>query len=83
MLEPLGFAVLGPRDGANASGITTVFHPKVAAGVLQKNLESEGVVVSLRHDGDGREYLRFSPHFYNTEEEIERVATILARVLAG
>ena len=56
--------------------------PRVSASVLQKKLESEGIVVSLRHDGDGREYLRFSPHFYNTEEELERVAALLETALA-
>ena len=82
VLEPLGFDLLGVRDGMHASGITTVFHPRVAASVLQKNLEAEGVVVSLRYDRDGREYLRFSPHFYNTQEEIERVAALLKVALA-
>lgn len=81
VLEPIGFKLLGVRDGMHASGITTVFHPMVAASILQKSLEAEGVVVSLRHDGDGREYLRFSPHFYNTEEEIQRVAELLERAL--
>jgi selenocysteine lyase/cysteine desulfurase len=39
------------------------------------------VVASLRHDAQGREYLRFSPHFYNTEAELARVAALLEDAL--
>ncbi len=77
LLQPLGFQVLGPITGIHASGITTVFHPEVQASRLFRDLEAANVVASLRHDREGREYLRFSPHFYNTEEELVRVASIL------
>jgi selenocysteine lyase/cysteine desulfurase len=46
-------------------------------------LEANGVVASLRHDRSGREYLRFSPHFYNTPEELLQVVEILSASLAG
>ena len=82
MLEPLGFKLLGVSNGPHASGITTVFHPAVPASVLHQALEAGGVVASLRHDASGREYLRFSPHFYNTEAELERVVVLLAGALA-
>ena len=36
------------------------------------------VVASLRYDREGRDYLRFSPHFYNTEAEIDRAVAVLA-----
>ena len=49
---------------------------------MEIQIVDEGVVVSLRYDRDGREYLRFSPHFYNTQEEIERVAALLKVALA-
>jgi selenocysteine lyase/cysteine desulfurase len=77
LLEPLGFKVVGPSQGVHASGITTVFHPEVPASKLFRSLEAANVVASLRHDREGREYLRFSPHFYNTEEELLRVAAVL------
>jgi cysteine desulfurase / selenocysteine lyase len=81
LLEPLGFRVLGPLTGVNASGITTVWHPAVAASKLFERLEASGVVASLRHDREGREFLRFSPHFYNTQDELERVAEVLREAL--
>ena len=67
--------------GPNASGITTVWHPKRPASALFQALEAGGVVASLRHDRSGREYLRFSPHFYNTEAELFRVAEVLRGAL--
>ncbi|MFA5137958.1 MAG: aminotransferase class V-fold PLP-dependent enzyme [Elusimicrobiota bacterium] len=38
---------------------------------LHKRLERKGVVVSLREFPSGKPWIRVSPHFYNTEEEIE------------
>ncbi|MEK0445577.1 MAG: hypothetical protein RLZZ399_898 [Verrucomicrobiota bacterium] len=80
-LQSLGFLISGPTQGLNASGITTAWHPRKLASELQRVLEAERVTVSLRHDRSGREYLRFSPHFYNTVEELDRVAAILRGVL--
>jgi selenocysteine lyase/cysteine desulfurase len=82
-LLPLGFEVLGPVDGPNASGITTVWHPDRTASALFQALEAGGVVASLRHDRAGREYLRFSPHFYNTEAELLRVVEVLRGALGA
>jgi cysteine desulfurase/selenocysteine lyase len=82
-LSVLGFEVMGAATGPNASGITTVWHPERSASVLFQVLESNGVVASLRHDRSGREYLRFSPHFYNTEEELRAVAEILRGALGA
>jgi cysteine desulfurase/selenocysteine lyase len=83
MLLPLGFEVVGPTHGPRASGITTVWHPRLPASALFKALEASGIVASLRHDRAGREYLRFSPHFYNTEEELRRVGEVLRGALAS
>ena len=75
-LEPLGFEILGPRDGANASGITTFRHPERDQAQLFAALERGGIIASLRHRA-GRDYLRFSPHLYNTEAELDRAVEIL------
>jgi len=79
-VEPLraaGFEFLGPVDGAAATGITTFSHPAREAAELFKALESAGVVASLRFDRGGRQYIRLSPHFYNTLDEMARVVEIL------
>ena len=81
LLEPLGFEVMGVRAGPNASGITTVSHPRAPASALMQALEAGGVIASLRHDAQGRDYLRFSPHFYNTVGELVQVASLLEDAL--
>ncbi|MEI6034078.1 MAG: hypothetical protein WCS65_07340 [Verrucomicrobiae bacterium] len=41
-----------------------------------------GIVASLRSLRDGSKWLRFSPHFYNTISEMEKVAVVLGRAAA-
>ncbi|HEX8313102.1 MAG TPA: aminotransferase class V-fold PLP-dependent enzyme, partial [Chthoniobacteraceae bacterium] len=81
LIEPLGFEVLGARSGPQATSITTFRHPRASSTELFAALEKAGVIASLRHDREGRDYLRFSPHFYNTEEEIARAVEALRAVL--
>ena len=76
-LGELGFEPLGPVVGPNASGILTVAHPRADAPKLFQTLQERGVSVSLRRDRANRAYLRWSPHFYNTEEELDRAVAIL------
>ncbi|MCB1227344.1 MAG: aminotransferase class V-fold PLP-dependent enzyme [Verrucomicrobiales bacterium] len=80
-LRPLGFVSIGPEEGPAASGITTVWRqpgtgPDVEA--LFPLLQESGIHPSLRHDRAGRPHLRFSPHFYNTVAEMDRVAEVIA-----
>lgn len=76
-LEPLGFQILGPTSGAAASSITTFRHPSASSAPLFAALEKANVIASLRHDREGRDYLRFSPHFYNTEAELDAAVDVL------
>ncbi len=82
-LEPLGFQILGPKEGANASSITTFRHATASSAVLFAALEKAHVVASLRHDREGRGYLRFSPHFYNTEAELDTAVAALRSSLGA
>ena len=72
-LRERGYEIHSPTEGASASGIITFRHPQRSAAALHATLEKAAVVCSLRHDREGRDYLRFSPHFYNTETELETV----------
>jgi selenocysteine lyase/cysteine desulfurase len=80
-LEPLGFRIHGVSEGPAASGITTFHHESRSATELFKKLEAAHVISSLRHDREGRDYIRVSPHYYNTEEEIDRVVEVLRGAL--
>jgi selenocysteine lyase/cysteine desulfurase len=48
-----------------------------ALAALHQKLAAAGVIASLRADRAGRRYLRFSPHFYNTDEELRRALELL------
>ena len=76
-LRARGYELHSPTEGASASGITTFRHEKRSLPELHAKLDQAGVVSSLRHDREGREYLRFSPHFYNTEAELDTVLSLL------
>lgn len=76
-LEPLGFTILGMKSGAAASSITTFRHATASSAALFSILEKAHVMASLRYDREGRDYVRFSPHFYNTEAEIDRAVEVL------
>jgi cysteine desulfurase/selenocysteine lyase len=78
-LEALGFQIIGPRAGTNAHAITTCQHPSADHAHLHGKLAEAGVVGSLRTDRAGQVYLRFSPHFYNTEAELDHVAEVLKK----
>ncbi len=80
-LDTLGFQILGPRSGPHASSITTFRHPTASSAALFAALEKAHVIASLRHDPAGRDYLRFSPHFYNTEAELDRAVEVLRAAL--
>ena len=79
-LQRMGFIILGPGGGPNASGIATVSRPETNMQALFDRLTSEHIVCSPRQDRQSRQYIRFSPHFYNTEAEVDRVLEVLATV---
>lgn len=76
-LRELDCEIHGPSEGANASSITTFSHTTTSMGHLFRACEAANIVVSLRHRRDGKEFIRVSPHFYNTHTEIERLLETL------
>lgn len=75
-LADLGFQVISSRRPGETSGIVAAVHPTHAAGALVKHLAQRDVVVAARL---GR--FRVSAHFYNSEEEIDRMLQGLAGCL--
>jgi len=73
-----GYTVLNPaQKPENAGSITSIFHPGKDLTPLHKKLADAGVIASLRTDRKGQNYIRFSPHFYNTNAELQRVMELL------
>ncbi len=74
-----GFKVIGfANRRSQKTGITTIaVESEEKAVALAKKLRDNRIDVSLRHTRAGISCLRLSPHFYNTEAEIDEVVKIL------
>ncbi len=77
-LAPLGFEFAPVPEGCLPSGIVTASHPTKDMAKIFDHLAANNAAVSNRHDRSGKAYLRFSPHFYNTEKEVDRIASLIA-----
>jgi cysteine desulfurase/selenocysteine lyase len=64
------FRILTPRS-VKQSGILSVC-PRTGVEELYRNMREAGIVVSLRNH-----CLRFSPHFYNSEEEVAQIIDVI------
>ena len=67
LAEEAGFEVTSPKNAEDRGGTITVGHPEAAA--ITKELIKREIIVDYR-PGAG---VRISPHFYNTDEELEIV----------
>ena len=83
-LRPLGYSLYleeldqsTPSDAPWKSAIITMSHPEKDLGALYVELKKQGVILSYRKNREGTQFLRLSPHFYNTENEIDRIAQLL------
>jgi selenocysteine lyase/cysteine desulfurase len=74
-----GFRVMGfANRRSQKSGITTIAIENPDTAVIQaRKLRDNRIDVSMRQTRSGLSCLRLSPHFYNTEDEIEEVIKIL------
>jgi cysteine desulfurase/selenocysteine lyase len=61
----------------NSSGITSFHQPQKDPALLHQKLLDAGVITSLRMDRTGQKYIRLSPHFYNTDAELQRVMELI------
>jgi selenocysteine lyase/cysteine desulfurase len=73
-----GYEVLAAEAGPQEGGaIIAIHHREKSMADLHALLLSEKVVTSLRFDRAGTPYLRISPHFYNTDAELERFLDLI------
>ena len=71
-LRGKGYAVVSARDGESWSGIVSAVPPAGDPAAIAASLRKQRVEIAVR---GGR--LRFSPHFYNTEAQVDRVLSLL------
>jgi len=78
-LQAEGYTVLcADTPPENASGIITCSKLGQDSAELYEQLLAGNIVTHLRTDRAGQRYLRLSPHFYNTDAELQRVLELLA-----
>ncbi len=77
-LQGKGYTVLqAEAPPEHASGIISFHRPGTDLPALHAKLAQANIVTSLRTDRSGQKYIRLSPHFYNTDEELRRVLELL------
>lgn len=62
-----------PRTPEESSGIVSFRRKGVAPQALLRDLTVAGVIARIHRD-----FVRLSPHFYNTEQEVDRVLEVLS-----
>jgi selenocysteine lyase/cysteine desulfurase len=75
-LTRLGATVLTPRDDAHRGGIVTARYPGRDGEEVAAELNAAGVIVSPRFGAT-----RFSLHYFNDEEDVDRALETLGRIL--
>ncbi len=68
---------LAGSDENHLSGITAIHKEGVDMAKMHKKLALANIAASLRPDLEGKIWLRFSPHYYNTQEEIDSALELL------
>jgi selenocysteine lyase/cysteine desulfurase len=77
-LQAKGWTVLqADAPAENGSGIVSFHRPGADLAALHQKLTEAAVVTSLRTDRTGQKYIRLSPHFYNTDAELERALELV------
>lgn len=84
-VRPLGYRLYledwdrsADADDRHRSAIVSIHHPDKDMEAVHHALAENRIMVSLRKNREGQPFLRFSPHCYNTEAELERAIHLLA-----
>jgi len=67
-----GYEILGNRNRENGAGIVSVRKPGIDGRMIVHDLRERGILAAPRQG-----WVRMSPHFYVSPEEIERVIELL------
>ena len=77
-LQAKGYTVVhADAPPENCSGITSFFKTGSEMPALHQRLLDAKIITSLRVDRKGQRYIRLSPHFYNTDRELQHVLELL------
>ena len=71
-----GVRLYGPEDEGRRTSLVSFTAEKDSSYIVRK-MEENGVVLAERDIGSGKNAVRAAPHFFNTEQEALRVASLL------
>jgi len=69
-----GYTLTCSRHQSEKSGIVTFCHDEISSEAVLARLEAENVSASVRNGS-----VRISPHYYNSEDEIDLICDVLLR----
>jgi len=77
-LQAKGWTVLhADATAENGSAIVAFFSSDKNMAEVHGQLTAAGIITSLRSNRAGQQFIRLSPHFYNTDAELDRLLTRL------
>jgi len=77
LLNLRGVRVITPRENERRAGIVTIRFEKADYIEVAKKLGERGIIVSPRFES-----VRFSPHVYNTEEDMVKASEELKKIIS-
>lgn len=81
-LKDLNCQILHPYSPPeHQSAIVTFSIQNVDIALIHRRLIESNIITSLRQDRSGKKYIRISPHFYNTDEELNKFVETLHSIL--
>jgi cysteine desulfurase / selenocysteine lyase len=66
------------KEGINLSGIVSFRKKDDDLAALHQKLQTAKIITSLRQTREGTQWIRLSPHFYNTRKELEKFIGFLS-----
>ena len=71
-----GAEIISPEKKEERSSIVSIRFPRRRSSEIARHLNANNIIISQRKD-----FLRFSPHLYNTVQDINKVFQVLDKVL--
>jgi selenocysteine lyase/cysteine desulfurase len=78
LLEQGWIVLQADAPAPNASAILSFYKPGADMAAKSRKLMDARIHTSLRVDRQGCQYVRLSPHFYNTDAELHRLLETLS-----
>ncbi len=76
-LDEMGAEIFSPRDQLQRTSIVSARFPNIDSKKIVQGLNEKNIIISPRRD-----FFRFSPHFYNTQNDIETAIDAIGNIVS-